>query len=162
MSRQGSGAEASMLAALEEEMFAEKSNHLFFGDCAVGFTRTLTFTMRNQSQKDCYRFAWPIPPEAPAPTGPVVGGGAPGQRRSHRWHHCCCRRRRRSRSPRCPSGALPLLAGGGPPARGLLEGRERHLLERSAALRSRTATGRQTQQDSILSRSRQGILRLRF
>ena len=78
MSRQGSSAEASLLAALEEEMIAEKSNHLFFGDCAMGATRTLTFTLRNLSQKDCYRFAWPIPPEAPSPTA-AAGGGAPGQ-----------------------------------------------------------------------------------
>ena len=42
---------------------ASRENHVKFGDCAVGVSRQLSFTLTNHSSSDPVRFTWSPPPE---------------------------------------------------------------------------------------------------
>lgn len=42
---------------------ASRENHVKFGDCAVGASRQLSFTLTNHSTSDPVRFTWSPPPE---------------------------------------------------------------------------------------------------
>ena len=42
---------------------ASRENHVKFGDCAVGVSRQLSFTLTNHSSLDPIRFTWSPPPE---------------------------------------------------------------------------------------------------
>ena len=42
---------------------ASRENHVKFGDCPVGVSKQLSFTLTNHSPSDPVRFTWSPPPE---------------------------------------------------------------------------------------------------
>ena len=57
-------------------LIASKENHAHFGDCAVGVSKQLSFTLTNHSPSDPIRFHWTPPPEITF--SPCIGHLQPG------------------------------------------------------------------------------------